>query len=137
MSDKIAGSEYVANVETYLKEELLWEGILDMSPDGLMVCDWSGSICLVNMRAELMFGYSRSELLGQKIEVLLPEDVREVHGTKHREKFRRQPGTREMGLDLKLRGRHKEGDEFPIKVMLAPFTTEIGPFVAAWIRTIN
>lgn len=137
MSDDSAATKYVTAAETYLKEGLLWEGVVDMSPDGLVVCDWSGRICLANMRAELIFGYSRSELLGQKIEVLLPEDVREVHGAKHREGFRRQPGTREMGVDLKLRGRRKDGEEFPIKVMLAPFTTSIGPFVGAWIRAIH
>ncbi len=118
--------------EAYVRE--LSPAIMEISPDSLVVVDWNGNICLVNTRTELIFGYSRSELLGKPVEMLLPEDARNIHATTHRDNYRHDPRIREMGANLILRARAKDGEEFLVKVMLAPFTFPHGRFVSAWIR---
>jgi PAS domain S-box-containing protein len=108
-------------------------GLLDAAPDGLLLVDAGGRIVLVNTRIEELFGYSRSELLGEQVEMLLPEAFRDVHAA-HRHRFLEQPRTRPMGAGLSLSGRRRDGSEFAVEISLSPLTAGDGQWAVAAIR---
>ena len=93
--------------------------LMGISPDALVVVDQAGSIVMVNEQAATLFGYSSEELYGQRLEMLLPERLHEVHTT-HREHYFAVPRTRAMGAGLQLFGRHKNGTEIPVDISLRP-----------------
>jgi PAS domain S-box-containing protein len=107
-------------------------GLLDAVPDGLLMIDGSGVLVLVNSRIEEMFGYTRGELLGQPVEMLLPEGKRETH-TAHRENYSANPRIRPMGAGCPLRGRRKDGSDFPVDISLSPLTAD-GRWTVAAVR---
>jgi PAS domain S-box-containing protein len=92
---------------------------LDISPDALVIVDPAGRIVLVNGQTEAIFGYARDELIGQPLEMLLPQRSRGVH-TAHRDRYFSAPRTRPMGMGLNLVGRRKNGSEFPVEISLNP-----------------
>ena len=98
--------------------------------------DREGRIAFANAQAEKIFGYQRSELLKQPIELLLPERVRGVH-LQHRSEYFVDPRTRPMGANLDLAGRRKDGSEFPAEISLSPFHTRDGLIVTSIIRDIS
>jgi len=103
----------------------------------MVIVDASGRIVLVNLQVEMLFGYSRSELLGNTVEMLVPERFRARH-TMHRGEYLQSPQVRPMGWRLNsLYGLHKNGTEFPIEVSLSPLQTEEGVLVASAIRNIS
>ena len=110
--------------------------LLDTAPDAMVVVGNDGRILLVNLRAEELFGYQRSELLGQPLELLIPERARHGH-TLHLEKFFAHPEARPMGSGLELHARRKDGSELPIEVSLSPLRTVHGITVSAAIRDIS
>jgi PAS domain S-box-containing protein len=124
---------YFAEMKQHLRE--MSPSIIEKAPDGLVVIDQERSIVLVNERTEFIFGYDRSEMEGQKVDILLPDDVREKHAS-HISAFFEKPGVREMGAGLKLKGKHKRGNEIAITIQLSPLATTQGVFAAAWIRRI-
>jgi PAS domain S-box-containing protein len=95
-------------------------GIVEAAPDGIVVVDGTGTIVLANRQTETLFGWARGELLGQPVEVLLPERQRQVHVT-HCIRYRGDPRTRAMGAGLDLVGRRHDGTEFPVEISLSPF----------------
>jgi PAS domain S-box-containing protein len=111
----------------------LYGPILDKLPDALVVVAESGEIILVNEQAEMLTGYHRSEMLGQKVELLIPEGVRDQH-VRHREGFVADPRARPMALDLPLVTRHKSGREISVRINLSPVITSNGLYVSAIIR---
>ena len=98
--------------------------------------DAAGQIVLVNREIERLFGYSREDLLGQSVELLVPERFRSVH-TSFRAGFHSEPGVRPMGAGRDLYGRRKDGSEVPIEIGLTPVVTEEGLFVLASIVDIT
>ncbi|RNE59207.1 sensor domain-containing protein [Cryobacterium tepidiphilum] len=110
--------------------------LIDSAPDGVVIVDSAGSIVLVNQQTELMFGYPRHELLGQTIEVLLPERFRQDHRAR-RAAYSRAPLTRQMGSGLELFGRRRDGSEFAVEISLAPIMTPSGSFAYSSIRDIS
>jgi len=112
---------------------LPFRALVDAAPDGMIVCDQHGAIVLANSEAERMFGYAHDELLKQPIDVLVPEPVRARHG-QHLAGYTSAPRLRPMGRNLELRGRRKDGSEFPVEISLSPITTERGLLVIAGIR---
>jgi PAS domain S-box-containing protein len=97
--------------------------LLEAAPDGIVEVDASGRILLVNSQAERMFGYSREELLGQSVEMLMPDRFRGRHPT-HRERYHSQPVMRPMGSGLDLRAVRADGTEFAVDINLSPFEVE-------------
>jgi len=108
-------------------------GLLDVTPDGLLMIDGSGCMVLVNSRIEDMFGYRRSDLVRRPVEILLPEALHAAHRA-HRERYAADPRTRRMGSALSLRGRRRDGSEFPVDISLSPLRTGKGQWVIAAVR---
>jgi PAS domain S-box-containing protein len=117
-------------------EVLLSSDLLETLPDAIVAVDRDGTIVQVNSQAQELFGYDRDELIGQKVEMLIPESYRRKHHH-HRENFAETPKTRRMGADLDLYGRRRNGSEFPVEISLSPVSTENGTFVLSAIRDIS
>src|SRR5208283_5147323 len=99
-------------------EFLLSSELLEALPDAIVAVDNDGTIVQVNSQTQELFGYLRDELIGQKIEMLVPERHRSQHHH-HREGFAQTPKTRRMGADLDLYGRRRNGSEFPVEISLS------------------
>jgi PAS domain S-box-containing protein len=110
--------------------------LLETAPDAMVIVDEGGKIEFVNAQTEALFGYARSELLGQPVEVLVPERFRGGHEA-HRTGFVSSPKLRPMGSGLALSGRHKDGTDVAIEVSLSPLPTPKGVVVSAAIRDIR
>jgi PAS domain S-box-containing protein len=109
---------------------------LEIVPDAIIAVDSNGTILQVNPQAEALFNYSGHELIGQKIEVLVPERHRKTHH-EHRHNFAQQPRIRRMGAGLELYGRRRDGSEFPVEIALSPVETEQGTVVLSAVRDIS
>jgi PAS domain S-box-containing protein len=112
------------------------ENLFDISPDAIFVTDAQGIIRAANPRAAELFGYSQSELIGQRIESLVPERFR-THHPAHRENYHAHPRARQMGAALNLFGLRKDGTEFPVDIMLKPLTTPEGMIVLSIVRDVT
>jgi PAS domain S-box-containing protein len=110
--------------------------VVESAPCGMMMVDAKGLIILVNTQTEHLFGYSRDELVGQPIEVLIPERFRKNH-PQHRGHFNACPSSRVMGAGRDLYGLRKDGIEIPIEIGLNPIETEKGFIVLSTILDIT
>ncbi len=99
-----------------------FESLLEAVPDALVGMDQNGVIRFVNRQSELLFGYERDELVGQSIDMLVPETLWQIYA-QHRQDYFADPRTRSSGLDVELSGRHHNGGEFPINVNLSNIDT--------------
>ena len=113
-----------------------FQELLEAAPDAIVEVDNEGRIALLNAITEKMFGYSRGELLGQPIEILVPDDFRVVH-EKHRACYGDSPVTRPMGSGLELKGQRKDGSRFPVEISLSPVRSAGGFHITAIIRDIT
>lgn len=111
-------------------------GLLEAAPDAMVVIDHAGAIVLVNAQTEQVFGYTREELLGESVEVLVPVDLHAVHKA-HRKGYVVEPHVRSMGSGLDLRARRKDGSEFPVEISLAPLQTDDGLLISAAVRDVT
>jgi hypothetical protein len=117
-------------------EALLSTDFLETLPDAMVAVDRNGTIVQANSQTQKLFGYSRGELIGRNIDILVPERYRRQH-QHHREAYGEAPKTRRMGADLDLYGRRRDGSEFPVEISLSPILTEKGAFVLSAIRDIS
>jgi two-component system, NarL family, sensor histidine kinase DevS len=109
---------------------------LEFAPDAVIGVDETGEIKLVNSRTQAVFGYARAELIGERIEMLVPEAVRGSH-VGHRDRYFEAPRTRRMGAGLDLYARRKDGSEFPCEISLSTVATDSGMMALAAIRDIT
>jgi protein-histidine pros-kinase len=117
-------------------ESLFFRGLLEAAPDAIAIVGPEGRIQIINGRVEQLFGYRREELIGQPIEILIPERFRTAHPS-HRSGYFQDPETRPMGAGLDLCGLHKDGSEFPAEISLAPMKTSTGQVVIAAVRDVT
>jgi len=118
------------------QEAAKFQTLVESAPDSIVTTDRNGTIVFANSRTEKTFGYSRNELLGKPVEILIPERYRQRH-MEDRGAYIVQPHPRPMGTSLELYGRRKDGSDFPVDISLSPFETKDGLFVTSTIRDIT
>ncbi len=109
---------------------------LESSPEAMIIIDATGTIIFANQRLFQVFGYERAEILGRRVELLVPVRFREQHAV-HRSNFAKEPRARPMGVSLELRGLRRDGTEFPVEISLSPLRDREDSLVAAAIRDIT
>jgi PAS domain S-box-containing protein len=129
-------SQRKREVEALRRAEEQFRGLLESAPDAMVIVDNTGHIVFTNAQTQRVFGYVSKELLGERVEILLPH---RHHGTHvgHRSDYFSDPKARAMGPNLELNGRRKDGSEFPIEIRLSPLHTDSGLLVSSAIRDIS
>jgi formate hydrogenlyase transcriptional activator len=110
--------------------------LFEFSPDAIIASDQEGRITQANAQVERFFGYNKAELLGQSVDVVVPERFRLTHPA-HRKDYSERARVRQMGIGLELYGRRKDGSEFPVDIMLGPVETPAGRMVLSVIRDLT
>jgi PAS domain S-box-containing protein len=123
-------------IEEHEQAEKKFRSLLESAPDAVVVVDHRGRIALINVQTEMLFGYTRDELLGQPVEILIPEPYRSRH-RKHRQGYNASPRARPMGAGQDLLGLRKDGTKFPVEISLSPLGGEEGTLVFTAIRDIS
>ena len=118
------------------RAEEQFRNLLESAPDAMVICGENGRISLMNRQAERLFGWTREDLIGQPIEVLLPERFREAHKG-HRHRYQTGPQPRAMGSGIELFARRADGSEFPVEISLSPVETQRNVLICAAIRDIT
>ena len=126
----------VRDISERKKEEQKIQAILESAPDAMVVVDAQRKVVLVNGQVEKLFGYNRDELVGELIEILIPERFRVGHPEKFNT-FANSPNHRPMGSGLKLFGQNKDGTEFPVEISLSPVETDDGLLFSSTIRSVR
>lgn len=129
-------TEQEANARAEMLAERRFRELIENAPDAILQVDSAGAIVIANRTAETMFGYSREELLGSGVDMLVPEANRAGHAA-HRKAFAAAGMTRPMGLGLELFAQRKDGTKFPVEISLSPMLTESGVHVTAVIRDVT
>ena len=118
------------------RKEAEFRNVLESAPDAIVITSDQGRIVRLNRQAEAIFGYTREELLGEPVEILMPERFRERH-PKHRAAYSPKSRPRPMGTGLELYGRRKDGGEFPVDITLSPMEITDGFLIISVIRDIT
>jgi protein-histidine pros-kinase len=126
----------VRSIDSADDSEAYFRHLLESAPDAMITIDDQGKIAIVNGQAVEMFGYDREAMLGQPIELLLPDRLHEVHEA-HRKKFFSVPRLRPMGAGMPLLAKRADGSEFPVEISLSPIESRAGRFVSSVIRDVT
>jgi len=110
--------------------------LLDSAPDAMIIADASGAIVYVNHQALVLFGFTCAEIIGKRLEILLPERFRRTH-TGLRTAYARNPRLRPMGENLELYAQHRDGSEFRVEIRLSALQTDDGLFTTSTIRDVT
>jgi PAS domain S-box-containing protein len=133
---RVDATERSAETGGRRRSEARFAALLSAAPDAVVMIDEEGRMALVNEQTERLFGYEREELLGERVEMLLPARAREPH-VGHRTGYFAEPRTRPMGLGLDLAGRRKDGTEFPVDISLSTVETDEGRLATAFVRDMT
>lgn len=125
-----------ASQEQLRLAEQRFRGLLESAPDAMVIVNEEGRIDLVNAQAERLFGWRQDELIGQPIEVLVPDRQREGH-ERHRASYLPRPVSRLMGPGLDLAARRKDGSELPVEISLSPLQLDGGVMIISAIRDVS
>ncbi|MCG6971160.1 MAG: PAS domain S-box protein [Gammaproteobacteria bacterium] len=112
------------------------QALLQSAPDAIVVVDENGCIKIINQRTESMFGYQSAELIGQPLEILVPDRYRQQH-FQYREKFLQHPRSQAMSIVQDIYAKHKNGSEIPVDVSLSPFESTEGLLVVGAVRDVS
>ena len=135
-SGRDSGAGHVAVAPVKHRQNHRFAGLLEAAPDAMVCVDADGRIALVNAQTERLFGYGRDELVGQPVEMLVPDVVRDVHPG-HRAGYVADPRPRPMGAGMELAGRRRDGSTFPAEISLSAIDTELGILVSAAVRDVT
>jgi PAS domain S-box-containing protein len=116
--------------------EAKYRALIEFAPDPIIIIDAEGMITLANKRAEESFGYLQDELMGQPIEILVPEHLRDLYKD-HRASYTEPLTPHTMGTNLDLNAQRKNGTEFPVKIGLSPIQTETDTLIMAYIIDVT
>lgn len=134
--DSKASTNARTGARAHAQEHARFRELLEAAPDAIIEVDRQGLIILANRATEELFGYSRTELLGQPVELLVPPELRAGH-TEHRQRFWGNARKRPMGTGLQLEGQRKDGSKLPVEISLSPVHFEGGFNVSAIIRDVT
>jgi PAS domain S-box-containing protein len=118
------------------QSETMLQSLFNSAPDATILVNEEGDIVRVNQQTEAMFGYSNKELVNMSVDTLLPA-LHQAQHTTHRGEYFENPRPRPMGAGLDLRGRRKDGSQFPVDVMLSPVETRDGVMVISAVRDVS
>ena len=134
--DGVSVTAAIRDVTDRKKAETRFRALLESAPDAMVIANGEGVIELANLQTERLFGYPRMELVGQSVDVLVPESLRSGHGA-HRARFFADPRPREMGAGLNLMAVRKDGTQFPVEISLSPLEGPGEFSVTAAIRDVS
>jgi protein-histidine pros-kinase len=129
-------NEHPEKSESPEPDRFAFSAFIDALPDAIVIVDRAGLIRDLNVHAVRLFGYARSELLNEPVEVLLPEGQRAGH-VGRRDRYNQSPHVRPMGARTNLFARRKDGHEFPVEISLGPHQSADGPLVVSTIRDLS
>ena len=135
-ASKIRLTVQEANARAEILAERRFRELIENAPDAILQVDPNGAIVIANHTAEKLFCYTREELMGQNVDLLVPAANRASHPT-HRKGFANAGVARPMGLALDLYAQRKDGTSFPVEISLSPMSTENGVYVTAVIRDVT
>jgi PAS domain S-box-containing protein len=128
--------EAVRDAVRQQQNERRFRGLLEAAPDGTVIVDYEGTIVMVNAQTENLSGYTRAELVGNPVEMLVPARFRDIHPF-HRNQYTKKPRARAMGADLELYALRKDGTEFPVEISLSPMENQEENLIIAAFRDIS
>lgn len=129
-------SASIRDISERKKLEEKFKSLLDSAPDATVIVNDAGIIQMINHQTETLFGYTKAELVGEAVELLIPADLRSKH-VKHRGNFIKAAKVRTMGAGIELNAVKKNGVRFPVEISLSPISTEEGMLVSASVRDIS
>jgi PAS domain S-box-containing protein len=127
---------FTKKVHNKLNSDVMMASLFANATEGIVLANRAGQIVLVNPYAEKMFGFEKEEMVGEPIEILLPQDIRERH-VHHRDSFHAHPVNRNMGVGRDLFARRKDGSVFPVEVSLSHYMLNDEAFVIAFVIDIT